>query len=263
MLSIPLLKRTIMKQKKLWIFYTGILLFLMLSALGMYDTKMAAALQTMPEIFRVLFGMEDSGDGLTGYLASCLFGGCFLILPMFYELILANRLIAKQMEDGLMVHLIATPNTRNSIVRTKAYFLILSLLLMFLSTILPGLLCSIIWYPHQLVVSQFLLLNIGVFCLHIAISGIGFLASCICDDSRKSYLIGAGIPILFYLFHLIARLGGVAGLFRFVTIFTLFDLRSIMGGSISICWTLPALLLLGSGCYLAGIRLFEKRDLPL
>ena len=265
MLNLPLLKRTIKRNGKLWLLFTGILILQMLLAMGLYSSGsgMGRIFRGMPDGLAAVFGIDTGADTLTAYLASHLFGFFQPVLAMVYAVIAANRLMVRKVESGTMVYLLSAPNKRGCIANTQAYFLGMSLFVMFFCTTVLGILCCVLRFPGKLDVPQFILCNMGVFCLEICFGGISFLVSCISDESRLSLTVGAGIPALFLLLHMIANTGGSLGVLRFATIFTLFDTADILEGSLSVCWKFPLLAILGFVFFRLGVRLFGKRDLPL
>ena len=111
-------------------------------------------------------------------------------------------------------------------------------------------------------VKDFLILNLGVFLLMFAISSISFLCSCIFNLSKNSMALGAGIPIAFYLFHTLARLGDNLANFKYLTLNTLYDPQAIVSGdSVWIQFTVFAVL--GIVLYAISIKVFKEKDLPL
>lgn len=265
MLNLPLLKRTIKTNGKLWLFFTGLFILQILLALGLYSsgTGMGRIFRWMPEGLAAVLGIDTGADTLTAYLASHLFGFFYPVLGMVYAIVTANRLMVKKTESGTMVYLLSSPNKRGNIANTQAYFLMMSLFVMFFCATVVGILCCALRFPGKLDVPQFILFHMGTFCLELCLGGISFLVSCASDETKVSFTIGAGIPALFLLLHVIANIGGSLGILRFATIFTLFDTADIMEGSLSICWKFPLLAILGFLFFHLGVRLFGKRDLPL
>ena len=107
------------------------------------------------------------------------------------------------------------------------------------------------------------MLNIGLYCLHIAVSGLGFFASCISNDTKLSYSLSAGIPIGFFIIQLLANMGGKLENFKYFTIFSLFNTDKLIKGETSGIWMFIILLFMGVILYTIGILRFNKRDLPL
>lgn len=265
MLNLPLLKRTIKTNGKLWLLCTGFLILLLALALGMYqeDAGQGRIFRWLPETLALVLGIDTGAVGLTEYLASCLFGFFYPVAAMVYGCITANRLIAEKVESGTMVYLLSSTNKRRCIANTQGYFLMMSFLAMFSCAAAVGIIGCILRFPGKLEIVQFLLLHIGVLCLAVCLGGISFLASCISDESRISLAAGTGIPMIFLLLRMIANMGGVLEVLRFATIFTLFDAADILEGNLGVCWKFPLLAVLGFFFFYLGVRLFGKRDLPL
>lgn len=264
-LNLPLLKRTIKTNGKLWLLCTGLLMLQIFLSLGLYSwgNGMGRIFRGMPQGLAAVLGIDTAADTLTAYLSSCLFGFFYPVLGMVYAITAANRLMAKKVESGTMVYLLSSPNKRGRIANTQAYFLVMSLFAMFFCTMTAGILGCVLRFPGKLDVPQFILFHIGVFCLELCLGGISFLVSCVSNESRISLTIGAGIPVCFLLIHMIANMGGSLEILRFATVFTLFDTADVMGESLSVCWKFPVLAVLGFVFFRMGISLFGKRDLPL
>lgn len=265
MFNFSLLKRAGKTNAKLWIAFTGILVLQMLLVLSVYnpDAGMERVLRALPEGVAALLHINMETDTLVKYLAVSLFGFLYPVISMVYGILAANRLVAKKVESGTMAYLLSSPNGRSRIVNTQAFFLVFSLFVMFGCTAAAGLVFCVVCFPGKLDVTGFLLLHVGVFCLEICLSGIGFLASCISDESRYSLALGAGISTIFLLLRMLADMGGGLEVLKFATIFTLFHTADIVDGSLNICWKFPLLAVIGFLFYWIGIAQFKKRDLPL
>ena len=109
---------------------------------------------------------------------------------------------------------------------------------------------------------DFLMLNLGLFLLMFVTSGISFMFSCIFNLSKNSLALGAGIPLLFFLFQLMVQVSSDLEWFKYLTINTLFDTDAILTGE---GYILPfiILILVGIILYDIGIRVFQSKDLPV
>jgi len=114
----------------------------------------------------------------------------------------------------------------------------------------------------QFNVKEYLLLNLGLFLLMFAISGVSFMFSCIFNLSKNSLAFGAGIPAAFFIFELMAQVDDSLEWFKYLTLNTLFDPKAIINGG-SYWLQFGVLLIVGCVLYTIGIRVFQKRDLPL
>lgn len=95
-----------------------------------------------------------------------------------------------------------------------------------------------------------------------AISGICFAASCICNLSKFSLGLGAGIPLGFYLIQMMSQISEDLDGLKYVTLNTLFDPDAVVKGD---GFVLPFLILavVGLILYAVGILVFREKDLPL
>lgn len=215
----------------------------------------------MPEIMSA-FGMANTGSNLIEFLANYLYGFLLLVFPMILEIILANKLVAKYVDSGSMAYLLSTPNSRCKIVTTQAVFIIINITILILYVTVLGIICSEIMFPGDLDVNKFILINVSVLAMHIAISGICFFASCISNDMKLSYSIGAGLPIAFYIIQMLANMGGKLENLKYITLFTLFEPNKIASGNNEVGFVIISFVI-GIVLYILGIRIFSKRDLPL
>jgi ABC-2 type transport system permease protein len=118
-------------------------------------------------------------------------------------------------------------------------------------------------FPGELEIDKFILLNLGVFCLHIALMGFCFFVCCITDESKKAIGINAGILVFFYLIHMIANTGDKLENFKYATIFSMFNPRDIIAGETYTYVMMAVLLMFGVTLLIIGGYIFTKRDLPL
>ena len=109
--------------------------------------------------------------------------------------------------------------------------------------------------------------------IFFALSGLCFFTSCYFDRSKRSMAIGGGLSI----FALVAAMLGLFGspvipsvvrldslnYFNYATIISLFDVISIMDGTVTFVWKFAILLGLGIVGCVAGSLKFVKKDLPL
>lgn len=233
---------------------------------SMFDPEMGALLQsltqTMPEIMAMV-GMAGAPAQLTGFLANYLYGFLMLLFPLVFEILTANRLVARMVDRGSMVYLLASPNSRRKIAVTQLLVLLTGIVSLIVYCTGLGLACSEAMFPGELDIPAFLRLNLGVLALHLAVGGLCFAASCVCNDTRRSLAIGGGIPIAFYLLHMLANMGGRLEALRYVTVFTLFDTEGLLAGTGAAAGQIAALLAMAIVLYGAGVAAFMKRDLPL
>jgi ABC-2 type transport system permease protein len=198
-----------------------------------------------------------------GMLSSTFFTLQGILLPIVYIIMTANSLIASQVDRGSMAYLLSTPTKRSTVVITQAVYLIVALVAMLAIVTLVGVSSIQIFQSDvDISISDFLILNLGLFLLMFATSGISFLFSCIFNLSKNSIAFGAGIPIAFFLFELMGSVSASLDKFKYVSLNTLFDKDAILSGD-SYMVQFLILAIVGIVLYGIGIRVFKEKDLSL
>lgn len=219
-----------------------------------------------------------------------------VLLPMIYVMIVANRLLASQVNDGSMAYVLSTPTNRKTVVRTQYIFMITSLFLMYLVITLGAVFSGIIAFhintpsPKSAtlvtVVAKTVLYCLGSFVAMFGLTGICFGASAWFNKSGQSIAVGGGACILCFLCCILGLFGnrvfvgvgvGVEAMnaFNFLTLYTLIDTESmtlfakaisgIADGMLQFTWLwkLAILVAVGIAGALVGSIKFVKKDLPL
>jgi len=265
MFSLPLFKREMKASNKLLIIFLYILTIYILSIVYMFNPNSTNAfddiIKTMPGLMKA-FGFVTSGNSLIGFIATDLYGMLVLMVPMVFSIILGNKLVAGYVDRGSMANFLATPNKRVKLVLTQALCMWVSIGLLIAYVTVAIIISSVLMHPGMLDVGKLVLINVDIYFLHFAIGGICFLASCISNDTKRSFTIGAGIPIVFFLVQMLANLGGRLENLKYFTIFTLFNANDVIAGK-NVIYPIIALLVMGIALYGIGIYIFSKRDLSV
>lgn len=198
-----------------------------------------------------------------------------LLLPIIYMIMVANNLIAGQVDSGSMAYVLSTSTKRKQVVFTQATFLVTSLLAMFTCTTITSVICLSIVKSETIALTygELILLNVGAFVTMFALSGISFLASCWFNRSKYSMSIGGGLNMFFLVATMLGLFGSkvlpsvvrlsALNFFNYTSLISLFDVVSILDGTTAFIWKLAILITVGLICYIAGSIKFQKKDLPL
>ena len=189
-----------------------------------------------------------------GFLSSYFYGFLIIMFPMIFDIILANRLIAKQVDRGSMSNILATPNTRNKISLTYMTSMLIGVTVLISFNTVVGIIAAEANFSGQLDISKFIVLNIGALLLHYAISGICFFASCFFNDTKNSLAVGAGVPIAFFLIQMLANMGGKLENMKYLTMYTLFNPDGIIAGETNAIISIIILGVISCVLYTSGIR---------
>jgi len=267
MISIPLLRTTIKFNYVLWLIFAAILAMYLSIILSMYDPEamesMDALVASLPSQLIQALNFETTDPSLLGFIGGYFYGFLILLFPLICSVIMADRMIAKYVDSGSMAFLLSTPNSRLKIALTQAVFLIGSLTLLIAFITLVGLSVSQSMFPGELDRTGFIRLNIGAAWLYFALSGIGFFASCLFNESKYSLALGGGIPVAFLLVKMLAGVGEKAASLKYLSLMSLFDPAAIIANSSSVFPAFTALAAIGLVLYTGGIYIFSKKDLPL
>ena len=198
-----------------------------------------------------------------------------LLLPIIYMIMVANNLIAGQVDSGSMAYVLSTSTKRKQVVFTQATFLVTSLLAMFTCTTITSVICLSIVKSETIALtySELILLNVGAFVTMFALSGISFLASCWFNRSKYSMSIGGGLNMFFLVATMLGLFGSkvlpsvvrlsALNFFNYTSLISLFDVVSLLDGTTAFIWKFAILIVVGLICYIVGSIKFQKKDLPL
>lgn len=260
MFSKPLLKQTIRSNFKLFAIITGVLCFLIIIIMSIFVPS------TIEKIKDASVGapINPLGDisSLIAFIANQFYGMMAIIFPMIYSIVIGNKLIAGQLDNGSMAYNLSTPTTRTQITSTGALYLVGSLVVMFALIGAVGVSAAAIVQPNVLDNSAFLMLTLGCFLFQFAISGITFFSSCIFSNSKKSLTIGAGLPVAFFALNLLSGMSDKLSFLKYLSLNTLFDSNAIIDGK-GYAAKLIMLVVIGIVLYVAGIKVFKEKDLSL
>jgi ABC-2 type transport system permease protein len=251
MFNATIYKQSVRKNYKLWSVLTGVICFF---------ACMIAFLANVNPDFQ-LPGSPGNADLITIY-AGAFYGMMGLLLFIIYTVTVGNKLVVSEVDKGDLSFTLNTPVSRKEVIFSKAAFYITSIMAMVLALCIVGAIANAIMSPGKLDYTMFFSINFVMFCFLFAISGISFAASCWFNKSGSALIVGAGIPIAFFLFNTIAGFGSEMDVFKYFTLNTLFSPIDIIAGENFILNSV-VFILIGVLLYGIGIVRFLKKDLPL
>ncbi|KOY82858.1 ABC transporter permease subunit [Lysinibacillus macroides] len=261
MINGTIFKQTLHANVKLWLMFTIVLTILQVVMIAVFDAS------TLTDVSHLVEGTALAGmlgkTTLLGMLASTFYSIHGVIFPIIFIIMTANSLIASQVDRGSMVYLLSTPTKRSTIIVTQAFYLIVALVIMFFMETIAGLVTIQVFQSDtDIVVADFVMLNVGLLLLMFAISGISFFFSSYCNLTKNSLAFGAGIQIAFFLCQLLSSVDESLNVLNYLTINALFDTTAILDGE-HYWWKLIILFGIGLVLYIASLEVFKRKDLPL
>lgn len=266
MINPALYKREMKGSVKLLIIFAAIMTMYISIIISMYDPKLIKTLEdfteAMPELMASV-GMQAGAASLLEFMISYLYGFVLLIFPMIFCILRGNGLIARYVDKGSMVTLVAAPVKRRTIAFTQMCVLISGVAILLIYVTALEFIVAQSNFPDELVMEELLRLNGGLFCLQMFIGGICFLASCIFSDTKYSIAVGAGIPFFMYVLQMLANAGEKAEKVKYVTFFTLFQPNGIAAGEERALLGAAVLLIGAIIFFFSGIYTFCSKDLHI
>lgn len=266
MINLTLYKREMKGSVKVLIIFAAIVTLYISMIISMYDPQMVETLDSfyeiMPEVMAAV-GMSAGSTSLIGFMISYLYGFILLVFPMVFCILRGNGLVAKYVDRGSLVTLLAAPVKRRTIAVTQMSVMLSGIVLLMLYITGLEMIVAEISFPGELVMSELLKLNAVLLCLHLFIGSICFLASCIFSDTKYSIAFGAGVPALMYVLQMLANTGEKAEKARYFTCFTLFDATGIVEGENGAILGAVVLLVGAVLLYGAAVASFCKKDMHI
>ncbi|HOP10130.1 MAG TPA: ABC transporter permease subunit [Oscillospiraceae bacterium] len=266
MFNATLYRREIKGSWKLFVIFAAVLTMYIVMIVGMYNPELSDMLdefaQVMPDLMNAV-GMKGDTSTLLGFMATYLYGMLFSVFPMVFSIIRANALIAKYVDRGSMVALLAAPVKRKTVAFTQMAVLGTCIVALVAYITAMQLIAAQAQFPGELDIGKLLLMNAGLLCLQLFIGGICFFASCLFSDAKYSVAVGAGVPVLMYVIRMLANMGGDLEKAKYLTFFTLFNSDKILAGDQSAVIEMLILLAGAVVLFIAGITVFSKKDLHI
>ncbi len=266
-----MINRTLYKKewKSNWILlliFCGVLTMYASMIVSMFDPKLGDSLrmmaESMPDIFAA-FGMADVGTTLLEFITGYLYGMLLIAFPAVYIIILSHRLVAKYVDSGSIVYLLAVPQKRSKIIRTQMIYLVSSLFLMLVYVMALIIGVSQVMFSGELDMTGFLKLNIGVFGLWIMLAGVCFFMSCIFNESKWSLGCSTAVFVYALLVQMISQVGDKFEKLKYATPLTLFQTDGLIEGTHEAWMTCGIMYIVGIVFFTAGALIFKKRDIPV
>lgn len=266
-MMMDLFKYSFKSNYKMLLVFMAILTMYFIVISGMYDPNglnfadLLAQMKLAPELLEA-FGFVLPDASIIGFLSSYFYGLLMIAFPMIFYIILANKLVASLVDKGSMAHLLASPNSRLKIVITQLSVVIISLILMVGYITILGIVVCESQFSGLLDIQKFILLNCGVLLLHLAISSVSFLCSCIFNETRRSLFFGAGIPIFFLLMQMLGNVAVDNKIIPFLTFNSLYKPQAVIAGeSVLLPWMLLGVISIS--LYSVAVIVFNKKDIPV
>jgi len=127
MLNRTIFKQSIIENWRFWLTFTLGISFIICLIIGIYDESTSVSLMQAVKGTSIEDLSVDKILTITtlcGLLAETIYGIFGILLATIYSFVVANSLIASEVDRGSLAYILSTPVKRMSVVVTKAVFLI-------------------------------------------------------------------------------------------------------------------------------------------
>lgn len=260
-------KREIKINLKSFIIWTSILVGLFLIVYLIYPTiineqnmeMMNEMMKMFPEDFLKAFNMDISSiDTAYGWLKTEGFVFVLLITGI-YSAIIGSNILLKEENDKTIEYLNSLPVTRKQIILNK---IICGMMYIILMIIIVGIFNYIgLSISGDFNKKAYILLSITPIFPSIIIFSLCLLISTFTHKTKKTIGISLGITFISYFINIISEMGKSTEILKYISVFTLADIRNvIVNESINIVMIIISLLLTTTLLYVS-IKKYEKKEL--
>lgn len=243
MISKALLQRDLKISFKLWLVITVVLSLL---------------------LFALLFATSDMGGG--GVMIIQQFYTLFAaLIPVFFIGTAGSKLIAAQIDNGSFAYVMSAPLKRQKVAFTQALFLVTAVTAMYIVLTVVGLISFAIW-GEVLELKAFFLLTLGSLLLNLLVSAISYFSSWLFNSAGIAVSFGIGLPMVFFLLYILSAFFGGNQLLsccKYFTINSLYSPADIIAVNSNMVWQFLVMAGMAVTLFLAGMTVFQKKDLPL
>lgn len=216
----------------------------------------------LPEGLMSGFGFDQVSTNLTGFVVNFYYGFLVFVFPMIYCIIVANRLVAKMVDNGSFAYLLMSPTSRRTIIVTKEVFLLASIAMLFMVLHFGGVYVCRTLFGNMLNESILLKVNINAALLTMTVGMICFFYSCYFNESRTALAFSSGVNIVSLLLFILGGVSDKSEILKSFSIFSLLNSTEILegGGTAAISMLLIAMI---AALLVLSVYVFEKKNLSL
>lgn len=260
-----LFKHNVKSTLMIWGIMTAVFVMYFAIILSMYDPEYLQSLEELlamfPEAMIKAMNFDDFGTTLFSFMTGYMYGFLVFLFPLVVVIVVNHRLVASHVDSGSMAFLLASPNSRSKIIVTQIVFSIFANIMFFIVYTLLGLIICESMFPGEMDIPNFIMLNVYAIILYVALGGIGFFFSTLANDKSLSLGFGVGIPVAFLIFQMLADADESLVVFKYFSLFSLFDPKQVETNASYVLGTSAVLLAIGLAFYAISLVVFNKKNL--
>ncbi len=265
-MSLTIFKNTFKRNWKLLLIFLVVLCMYLSIIISLIDPDDMAEVQGL---FGTMAGFLEAFSidiaAMTSplnYTASTFFSVLVMAFTMVFYVIQTNGLIAKQVDDTSLACTLSAPVKRSTVVLTRGFYLIFSMLILFIGIFACG--CGMLSTYGEFDVGAYANLVGVTFCLCTAVATLSYFFSVVFCGSKLGTGLTVGVPIALLFLQIIGGVGGEQTKWLSkITPFGYLDSVGIVTGETA---TLGLYLAFGGAIIVlltASVYLFNRKRLPI
>lgn len=131
----------------------------------------------LPSAVQTALGAGNYGLSLSGILGGYFWENIFTLVPFVFSIPVVASFVAGKLESGAFAWILSAPVEREKLLFTQIYSFTFALFALFFVNCLVGIVCGLAFCGLYFVISEFLLMCLGGFCLHFCLGGLLFVIS--------------------------------------------------------------------------------------
>nr|AVN63135.1 hypothetical protein CG000_02400 [Mesoplasma coleopterae] len=209
---------------------------------------------------------------ITEILQLVIFTSIGFEIPLIYVIIASNKIMVGEVQTGRITYVVASPLKRTTIINTKIIFMVSSLFIGFiLNIILTAPVITMNASKIDLTMGVFIAQLAGMFLLLFMMCSITFMASTYFNKSVWSYVVGAGLPILFFILSMLSSVPALEAtkyislnsLYNETIVYVFKDNKFVLASASKWFGQYFAMFAIGTIVFIASAYVFKTKDLLL
>lgn len=205
--------------------------------------------------------LPNSDGNFFSLLDQTFFSMIGILIPLIYIVVVSNRIISKEVDNGSMAFALTTPIGRTKLIMTRIIFILTSIFVMFAIITLGGL-AALSTLSNQVEMRTFIDLMINLLSLELSFAGVAILMTSIFNKSSVSLGLGSGLTLGMFLISILSTISSDLESLKYFSLIQFYNVKEIISDSLNLTNNI-ILLLVFLALALIATQVFKNKNLPL
>lgn len=264
-MSVPMLRRAALDLRWTVVWYAvglavyGILICAVYPTFRDSQAQFQQLLQTYPKAFLQAFGVSTDMGTLPAFLGAEFLNVIWALIISVFAIMAGTATVAQEVERGTADLWLSVPVGRARLLASKLLAMLVGAVVLVLATAATIAVGGMaVGEPQP--VSRLAAAGVEMLAFTVAVGGYAVLLSTLFDERGKAAGVAAGVTLACYLAWVVAGLVSRVSWLRYLSIFTAYKPQDALSHG-TLTPGAGLLVLLGVACALAGLLVFQRRDI--